>query len=729
MTEVTLKINGKKVICKAGDRLIDVAQKEGNYIPRFCYHPALSVVASCRMCLVEIEGCKKSQPACSMIVREGMVVETQSAKVISDQKAMMQFMLVNHPLHCPICDQGGECDLQDTAMGYGVGYADVSMPKRTVVDEDLGALVATDMSLCIHCSRCVRFGHEIAGIPDLGLMNRSDGTLIGTYLKSGLRSELSGNMIDLCPVGALTSKPLKFKGRSWGFLQHDGVSAHDCLGSNLYYHTLAKGYDHLSDLMRTVPKTNPFLNDIWLSDRDRFAYQGVQVESRLLKPKVKQKGEWVDVSWDEVLKLIMTSFQALTVSEKANSGAWLSSQTTLEEGYLLQALFRDMGIYNIDHRVNSFSQIEDFLRPSHINLHDFKSFDAIVLLGCNIRYEQPLMAYHIKEAIALGTKVLSLGAISHDYHFEHDCILTPSQSLASRLFTSLLQKEEGGHEWMKKDNILFILGEEALTHPQAFEIKNIVHNFCKQPHQYLFLTQGPNALGLKAAGCVPNMGDFNKKTKQGMDYCQMLNSDMKLLWLHQLDPNYDVSDAKKAKKMLKEAFVISLSSYDTDGIREVSDIILPLALPQENNGSYVNYLGMLQSFGVATRARSEVKMGYSIYEVLASLMDYKTVDFETLQADLNLRYKKMKWPNIEISKPSKPKNLTAKWIRLGLSSWVRHDPVLRHAKALQVAYPVNNAMSVHHEMNELPNYQSSDKVAKYTILCEKMGTNYEEVVE
>lgn len=726
MSEIRLFINDKEVLCKKGERLIDVAQREGEYIPRFCYHPSLSVVASCRMCLVEIEGCLKSQTACSTIVSDGMVVKTQSKKVLEDQKAIMQFLLVNHPLHCPICDQGGECDLQDTAMGYGLGVSEMPMPKRMVKDEDLGPLVATDMSLCIHCTRCVRFGHEVAGIPDLGMIGRGDSSEIGTYLSKGLRSELSGNMIDICPVGALTSKPFKFNGRSWGFKQHAAISVHDCLGSHLYYHTVAKGYDHLSDVMRVVPKSNIAINDIWLSDRDRFSYQGIQSEHRLMKPKIKKKNKWVDISWEEALSHVVEKLQDV---KKDKSGLWLSSQATMEEGYLAQQLMRKLRIYNIDYRVTEYTKNEEiFLKPSSVNLHDFSQYNTIVLLGCNIRYEQSLMAYHIKEAVSQGSEVLSLGAIHHDYHFKHECILTSPQQLASRLFSMVLPVKEGGHALLDKSKILFIMGEEALTHPLAYDMKHIVHNFCKKKHQYIHLTKGPNALGLKVVGCLPNQGPFGHVTKTGLDYQNMLNERMEMVFLHQIDPMYDLSDADKAFEMLSQAFVVSLTSYDTPGIRAAADIMLPLALPVETSGRYINYMGLCQSFKAAIRPYGEGMMGWSIYDVIASLMDIRLDKPKDLGSYLEVEYKGMEW-SIDLPKPNKPQDIECRWMKIGLSSWVRVDAQVRHAKALNEAYPRDNNIWVHPQTLETISLevQPSDKVAMHTLLVEKLGKQYEKM--
>lgn len=710
MNDISLKINGQTVSCKEGDRLIDVALKQGDYIPRFCYHPNLSVVASCRMCLVEIEGCGKSQPACATVVREGMVVRTQSQKVISDQKAIMQFLLVNHPLHCPICDQGGECDLQDVAMGYGIGASDSMMEKRTVKDEDLGPLVATDMSLCIHCTRCVRFGTEIAGIPDLGLMGTSDRASIGTYLSKGLRSELSGNMIDLCPVGALTSKPAKFTGRSWSFTRVAGVSPHDCFGSNLYYHIIPKGYAHLSKVMRVVPKDNPALNDIWLSDRDRFSYEGIHSSSRLLHPKIKKNNKWVDVEWEEALSAVVTKLQSFSEEDKRHTGVCLSKQATMEEGFIAQQLFRELGIENIDYRVDDMSR-GDFLKPCSVTKDDFYTYDSIVLIGCNIRYEQPLMAKWIKDAVSQGTSVLSIGAVEYNYAFKHDVLKVAPQVLASSVFEAL--SEEKGHAWIQGKKVLFLLGQEVFTHPLSHEIETIVASACENnSNDFCLLTKGPNALGLKAMKCLPK--------KKAMGFQEMLTKKMKCMWLQQLDME-DILHMDKAKPLLESAFVIAMTSYDTESLKEVADIMLPLALPAETEGSYVNYQGTVQSFSAAVRMAVGIRKGWSIYAVLAALMGKKSIDYDALHQRVNSHYHQMVWKQPVLNKIQKPKDLTCEWVTLGLTSWVRGDAQVRHANALQKAYPKANC-KVHpkgyKQWQKLPNIESCEQVAFGVLLVE-----------
>jgi NADH-quinone oxidoreductase subunit G len=723
--EINLSINGKHVIAKSGERLIDVAARAGDYIPRFCYHPKLSVVASCRMCLVDIDGIPKAQPACAMTVTEGMVVQTQSKKAIEAQKAIMQFLLINHPLSCPICDQGGECELQDTAMGYGEGISEFTENKRAVVSEDLGPLVATDMSLCIHCTRCVRFGKEIAGVANLGLMGRGDGSYISTYLNKGLSSELSGNMIDLCPVGALTSKPFQYKGRSWGFKQHRGVSPHDCVGSNINYHTIAKGYDHLSDVMRVLPAYHPTLNESWLSDRDRFSYEGINSKKRLLKPWVKSGEGWREVDWQEALALIVPKIEAQLKQDKSKIGVWLSSQMTLEEGYLAQRVFRKLGIDNIDHRLweNTKSQ-DDSLRPAAVTIQDIASFDTIVLVGSNIRYEQPIIAMAIKQANDNGTQIHTIGAVDYEPYFSYTHHPTAPQQLARQVFEMGIEAQDGG---LLAGKILYVLGEEALVHPQITDIKQMIHVRCEgQDHAYLVLTPGPNSLGMMAAGCIPHQSSWLKGNSLGIGYQQMLDKKMEMMWLHQVDPMHDVSDPERAYSVLKQAFVVAVATHDSPHIRDCADIILPVAAASESPGSYVNYLGELQTFCAATRPKGEAKMGWSIYRVLGQLMSVDVMsEYETLHLEVARRYQQMKWPKVSIDRIKNPEDIDAEWMRLGLTSWVRGDMQVRHAESLQQAYPVDEKVYCGDERSEsvlkpyIPSISTSTRIAPGALVYEK----------
>ncbi|MCK4706475.1 MAG: NADH-quinone oxidoreductase subunit NuoG, partial [Gammaproteobacteria bacterium] len=371
MTEelVTITVDGQELKAPKGAMLINVTDKENIRVPRFCYHEKLSVAANCRMCLVEVEKAPKPLPACATPIMEGMVVHTRSAVAKAAQKSVMEFLLINHPLDCPICDQGGECELQDVAMAYGQDVSQYSETKRVVFDKNIGPLIATELTRCIHCTRCVRFGEEIAGVREMGMTSRGDRACIATFMNSAVTSELSGNVIDLCPVGALTAKPSRFTARAWEMIQHASVAPHDCVGSNVFVHTSR------NDMVRVVPRDNEAINEVWISDRDRFSYEGVNSKDRLTAPMVKHNGEWKETDWDTAMGVASDKIKAMLEDKKGGAdkiAALVSPSSTLEELYLAQKLMRSMGSGNIDHR----------LRQSDFNDQD--SAPVIPWLGQNI---------------------------------------------------------------------------------------------------------------------------------------------------------------------------------------------------------------------------------------------------------------------------------------------------------------------------------------------------------
>ncbi|MFP6782287.1 MAG: NADH-quinone oxidoreductase subunit NuoG, partial [Gammaproteobacteria bacterium] len=356
--EITIEVNGQSIPARKGSMLIEATDAAGIYIPRFCYHKHLTVAANCRMCLVEVERAPKPLPACATPVMDGMKVSTNSEYAIDAQRSTMEFLLINHPLDCPICDQGGECELQDLAMGYGGDVSRYAERKRVVRDKDIGPLVQTDMTRCIHCTRCVRFGEEIAGLRELGATGRGEDMEIGTYIEKSMSSELSGNVIDLCPVGALTSKPYRYSARAWELQQRDGIAPHDCLGSNVHFHI--KG----SKVKRVVPKDNVAVNETWLSDRDRFSYEGLSSEDRLVRPRIKRDGDWHDCDWDVALNAITERLGDINKNGSGESlGAIASPSSTTEEFYLLQRLVRELGGNNVDHRPRQIDFSADHIAP------------------------------------------------------------------------------------------------------------------------------------------------------------------------------------------------------------------------------------------------------------------------------------------------------------------------------------------------------------------------------
>ncbi|MEP7314441.1 MAG: NADH-quinone oxidoreductase subunit NuoG, partial [Pseudomonadota bacterium] len=425
---VNITVDGVPMKARKGEMLIRITDANDVYVPRFCYHDKLPIAANCRMCLVEVEKAPKPMPACATPVAEGMIVHTRSPKAIAAQKATMEFLLINHPLDCPICDQGGECELQDLAMGFGRDVSRFHERKRVVKDKNLGPLVSTDMTRCIHCTRCVRFGQDIAGIPELGTTGRGEHMEIGTFIEKSVDHELSGNIIDLCPVGALNSKPFRFRARSWEMSQHPLVSPHDGMGSNLYGHVLR------GRLMRVVPRQNDAINETWISDRDRFSYEGIYSPDRLTAPMVRERGEWRTVDWQTALT---ATVEGLKRAAPDKLGFLASASSTIEELRLVERVARGIGCANIDHRLRQldFSDDDsDALQPGlGLSLASVDSLQSLLVIGSNLRREIPVLANRVrKAAVTGGAKVSFLNPVRFDYLFPVAAyvVASPAQQIA-----------------------------------------------------------------------------------------------------------------------------------------------------------------------------------------------------------------------------------------------------------------------------------------------------------
>ena len=408
---VNIEIDGIPLKVDSTKMIIQAADEAGIDIPRFCYHKKLSIAANCRMCLIEVDSARKALPACATPVTEGMKVFTHSKIAMAAQRGVMEFLLINHPLDCPICDQGGECELQDLSMGYGAGISRFNEGKRVVQDKNIGPLIQTDMTRCIQCTRCVRFGEEVAGIKELGATGRGETMEIGTYIESSLISELSGNIIDLCPVGALTSKPFRYRARAWELTAHPSIAPHDAAGSHIEFHTRG------NEVMRVVPRDNDSINESWISDRDRFSYSALNHEQRAATPMIKQDGQWQETDWQTALQAAIDGLNAVKAKYGTEQIAGLIAPTaTLEEAYLFQKLLRGMDIKNIDHRLREQS-FEDQGCEYIIDgwcLSDIEHSDDIVLIGCNIRAEQPIIAHRIRQAALHGTTVTNISFVASD---------------------------------------------------------------------------------------------------------------------------------------------------------------------------------------------------------------------------------------------------------------------------------------------------------------------------
>jgi len=654
-----VEIDGKEIEVEAGSMIIEAADALGVYIPRFCYHKELSIAANCRMCLVEVDPSIKPLPACATPVADGMKVFTKSQEAIKSQKAVMEFLLINHPLDYPICDQGGECELQDLAMGFGSDFSRYKEGKRSVQDKNLGSLIATDMTRCIHCTRCVRFGEEIAGCRELGATGRGEHMEIGTYIEEGLKSELSGNVIDICPVGALTSKPFRFTARAWELEQYESVAPHDCVGSNIYVHALR------GKVMRVVPKENNAINQTWISDRDRFSYSGLASENRLHAPCVKRNGSWEEISWEIAFDPLATELMGIINNDSPDQvGGLISPSATIEEQYLFQKVLRSLGCNNIDHRIHQsdFSSQENMpVFPGlGITLDELEEQSVILLIGSNVTQEQPIVNLRMRKAVLKGAKVVCVNPIDFDFNYSIDqkFILPPTQldvclaeiakallnlsnEKPSKDFSALLSgvtETSAAHRSAKilhgtKKGIV-ILGELAINHPQSARLYALGQLIAHLANIDIgFLTHGANAAGAWLAGCVPHRGPGGVRDEApGLDVQSMFQSKLKSYFIYGLEPNVDCANPLAAQQALKKAdFVVAMSSYTSAFLSEHAHLILPITPFTEMSGTYVNLEGKWQSFEEVVKPYAQSKPGWKIFRMLGEFLHLPEFDFSDLK--------------------------------------------------------------------------------------------------
>ncbi|MBI5617017.1 MAG: NADH-quinone oxidoreductase subunit G [Gammaproteobacteria bacterium] len=639
--QVTIEVDGVQIPARKGAMLIEATDAAGIYIPRFCYHKKLSVAANCRMCLVEVERAPKPQPACATPVMDGMKVFTKSPKAIAGQEATMEFLLINHPLDCPICDQGGECELQDLALGYGTDVSQYTERKRVVKDKNIGPLVQTDMTRCIHCTRCVRFGEEIAGLRELGATGRGENMEIGTYVAQAVTSELSGNVIDLCPVGALTSKPYRFSARAWEMRQFDGIAPHDCVGSNVHVHT--KG----QVVKRVVPKENEAVNETWIADRDRFAYQGLNSADRLLKPRLKDNGTWRDCDWDTALAAAQKGLAAAG----ARLGALASPNATSEEFLLLQRLVRGLGSQNVDHRLRQIDFAGQANEPAFPGLEgsfdDLERANVVLLLGANPRLDQPLLNNRLRKAVAHGTRVYSVDCLAHEFNYElaGRAVVAPGELAAK---TAGLAKAAGAAldappadgtlaaiaEALKGAERAFVLvGNFAQRHPSRAALVNCAGLLAAATNAKLgLLTEGANAAGAWLAGAVPHrLPGGTPNDKNGLDAGAMLDKPLAAYVLLAVEPDRDFANPQHAQAALGGAeCVVALSAWRSDALEQVADLLLPIGVFAENEGTYVNVCGLPQAFAAAVRAPGEARPAWKVLRAVGERLGLAGFDAVTL---------------------------------------------------------------------------------------------------
>ena len=708
--QITIEIDGTAYPAPRGAMLIEVADAHGIEIPRFCYHKKLSVAANCRMCLVEVARAPKPLPACATPVQDGMKVWTRSPLALSAQQAMMEFLLINHPLDCPICDQGGECELQDVAMGFGRDVSQYVEAKRVVPDPDLGPLVATDMTRCIQCTRCVRFGEEIAGLRELGATGRGEFMRITTYVEHTLESELSGNIIDLCPVGALTAKPSRYAARAWEMIQRPAVASHDCVGSNLYAHTLR------GKVVRVVPRDNEAINETWISDRDRFSYQGLYAKDRLTAPRIKIHGRWQEVEWEQAL---VNLAEALRRYEPERAGALISPSVTLEEQYLFQKALRGVGVRNIDHRLRQL----DFSEPDQDplfpwlgqSIEDIESNDAILLIGANPRKDQPILGHRLRKAALRGARIMDLNPLAFEFNhpMAQRLIRSPQQfgaTLEYLLAAVYGEKSLAMPSWLgprqpvpealaiaktlcEAERASVLLGPLAMNHPDAAALRALAADIATRTGARLgYLPEGGNSAGAWIAGAVPHRGPAGEPLDEaGLDAYSLWEQPRSAYVLYGFDPEYDCAAPSLALRALHGAeFVALFTAYASPAALEYADVLLPIGLPLETAGTLVNAEGRWQSFHGVVPPIGEARPGWKVLRVLGNMLDLPGFEFmsaEAVREELkSLLRPDRPFDNAGVAQAQSArdwKHAEAPLLRWGSHALYACDPQVRRAEALQ----------------------------------------------
>ena len=692
MADIKIEIDGQIVNAKVGETLIAVTDREGISVPRFCYHKKLSTSASCRMCLVDIEGVPKPQTSCSTPVSDGMKIHTQNEKAKASQKAVMEFLLINHPLDCPICDQGGECELQDVAVEYGSDVSRFSEGKRVVAASDIGPLIQTDMTRCIHCTRCVRFGSEIAGMMEMGGTGRGEDLKIEPFLAQGITSELSGNMIDVCPVGALTSKPFRYELRSWQMASVDSIARHDLTGSNIYAQT------YKGQVKRVVSGDNEAVNETWISDRDRFSYEGLAHENRLLAPQIKVAGQWKEVEWDVALDFAVKGLNKHVLNNrKAHQLGGLASNTaTTEEFYLMQKLLRELGCENLDYRLNINNLEQAIELASNIKLEALESIDYALVIGSNLRLEQPMINHRLRKAQLAGAQISSVNVKAFDYNLKTNHTTVAPQEIATLLagvLKCILEKQsielpaylehansselslELADKLLNAESSVIVLGEHIVNNAQAASIAQLVAEIAKRVKgATLNVSMTANALGAQHAHFVP--------TSAGMNANEMLQADMRAFLLLDVYPEYDFHHASSAIEALskEDVFVVSLNSFNNDLTAEYADVLLPMAAMYETSGSHVNINHDIQSFKAVVQAPEEAKPAWKILKVLADLLELPGFHYEnSTQISSELAHQPHEHnQDTAIDLTAKVDTVETIWMH----SAYHTDALLRHAGAL-----------------------------------------------
>ena len=701
---VEIELDGQKVEVLEGSMVMHAAEKAGTYIPHFCYHKKLSIAANCRMCLVDVEKAPKPMPACATPVTQGMIVRTKSDKAIKAQQSVMEFLLINHPLDCPICDQGGECQLQDLAVGYGGSGSRYEEEKRVVFHKDVGPLVSMqEMSRCIHCTRCVRFGQEVAGVMELGMSHRGEHAEIETFVGQSVDSELSGNMIDICPVGALTSKPFRYSARTWELSRRKSIAPHDSSGANLVVQVKN------NEVLRVVPLENEEVNECWIADRDRFSYEALNSADRLRTPMIKQGGEWKEVDWQTALEYVANGLNQISKNHGASSiGALVSPHSTLEELHLASTLVRSLGSDNIDYRLRNaeFAKAEG-VRYLGTTIASLTQLQRVLVVGSNLRKDHPLFAQRIRQAQrngaqvnAITSKALFNAADAWAMPVAHADVQEASawaQSLAN--VAAAVAAEKGvsapvqgqatpGAQAIAKsllggDRKAVLLGNAAAHHANASSLLSLAKWIADQTGAtYGYLTEAANTVGAQWAKAEPQTG--------GLNAAQMLAGGLKAVLLLNTEPVEDsAAGAKAAAALAAMQMVVTLSPFKTN--MSFSDVLLPIAPFTETSGSFVNAEGRLQSFHAVVKPLAETRPAWKVLRVLANMLGLPQLAFETSQDVL----KQIVATSLNLS------NECSSEVRLAgntdapcVASIYQLDSLVRRAPSLQLTADARNAKTL-----------------------------------
>lgn len=717
---ILIEVDGKELSARRGQMLIEVTDANDIYVPRFCYHNKLTVAANCRMCLVEVEKAPKALPACATPVMEGMIVRTRSKAAVEAQKAIMEFLLINHPLDCPICDQGGECELQDLAMGYGQDVSRYQEKKRVVKDKNIGPLIQTDLTRCIHCTRCVRFGEEIAGLRELGATGRGENMTIGTYIEKSVESELSGNVIDLCPVGALTSKPFRYSARTWELVQRDAIAPHDSVGSNLHVHVKS------DKVKRVVPANNEAINEVWISDRDRFSYEGIYAEDRLHAPMIKRDGEWQQVDWEIALQEVRNRLGKVNTSA---IGAIASPSSTLEELYLLQKLMRGLGSSHIDTRLRQVDTSDQDNAPLFpylgSSISELENINAGLLIGSHVRKEQPILNHRLRKAALKGALISVLNPVDYDLNYDlaNKIIVSPGAMVneLAAVLKVIVDKDNAslpgnvvsllnGVEVTERhraiagslqdaNNAVVLLGNTAMAHPRFSSLRTLAGLLAELTNsRFGYLAEAANTSGAWLSGAVPHrLPGGQPDPEPGKAVTGMFADSLDAYLLLNIEPELDCWNGNEALQALKQCgLVIALTAYRSEAMNDYADILLPASVFAETSGTYINVAGDVQTFTGVAAPVGESRPAWKILRVLGNYFDLPGFDYvsstdvltEVMGAIGDIQPDNMgKW-SATVREPESEQGLQ----RISDVPMNAIDPVCRRAKALQATSDVADGM-------------------------------------